>query len=184
AMRDRDENIGDAQTLGDVLGRAAHEDARFAGEIVADFHIGPAQAAPPAGAETLQNRFLGGPAAGKMLDGVFALLAVADLPVGVHPRQEHFAVLFDHAADAQAFDDIGADAKDFHVCPPSSPIRFLLVILAKTPALCKIRCCPTGYWFPGSALKRGSPLSTGDDSCGARCTARSFDRSDPRSTRS
>src|SRR5262249_3920704 len=53
-------------------------------------------------------------------------LAVADLPLRVHARQEQLAVLLDHAADAQALDDVGADSDDFHgslarVPHPESP---------------------------------------------------------------
>src|SRR5438132_3551173 len=110
AVGDGNVNAGDAQALGEVLGGPAHEHAGLARRIVAHFHVGPAQAAPPAGAETPQDRFLGGPASCEMLDGVLALLAIADFTLRVHPRQEDLAMLLDHAADAQTLPNFSADA--------------------------------------------------------------------------
>ncbi len=61
-----------------------------------------------------------------------ALLAVADLAVGVDAGQEQLAVLLDHPADAQAFHDVRADSNDFHDAPAgfAGPLQkpFLLIL--------------------------------------------------------
>jgi hypothetical protein len=45
---------------------------------------------------------------------MFARLAETYFAVGVDPRQKQFTVRLDHAADAQAFHNVGADPNDFH----------------------------------------------------------------------
>src|SRR5262249_7607307 len=114
AVRNRDQNITDVHALRLVLGGATHQHVRPTVRVITNFHIGPAQAAPPASAETLEDRLLGGPAAGEGVGGMFPGLAVADFPFRIDSVQEQFTVLLDHAADAQAFYDIGADSNDFH----------------------------------------------------------------------
>src|SRR5262249_8760429 len=69
--------------------------------------------------EALQHGLLGRPAPGEVLHRALAALAVADLLLGVDARQEHLAVFLDHAGDAQAFDNVGADSNDFHDRSPS-----------------------------------------------------------------
>src|SRR5438128_12384454 len=82
--------------------------------VVTNLQLGPADAAPPAGAQALDDRLLGGPAPGEVLHGVFARLTELDFPLGEHASQELLAVLLHHAANAHAFHDIRADADDFH----------------------------------------------------------------------
>ena len=49
-----------------------------------------------------------------MLRGGLAGAAVFDLAGGVDPRDEYLAVAFNHLGDAEAFDDVGADAENLH----------------------------------------------------------------------
>ena len=112
AVRDADQHLGDAQLLDDVAGPAAQGDDGPPARLVADFDIAPTDAAPPAGAQGLENRLLGGPAAGEVLRGQLAALAVLNLVRRVDPVDEQLAVPLDHLRDAQAFDDVGADADD------------------------------------------------------------------------
>src|SRR5205823_13204145 len=107
--------------------------------VVAHRQVGPAQAAPPAGPQALEDRFLGRPAPREVLRGVLAALTVTDLPPGVDARQEQLAVLLDHAADAQAFHDVGADSNDFHEPTALAASGFLLLILAKPARRCKMQ---------------------------------------------
>ena len=114
AVRDRDQDVADPALAGGLLGGAADQDLGPAVLPVADLDVGPGDALAPAGSHRLEDRFLGGPAAGEVLDGVLSRLAVADLALGVDPAQEQLAVLLDHLADARAFDDVGADSQDLH----------------------------------------------------------------------
>jgi hypothetical protein len=50
-----------------------------------------------------------------MLGGVLAALAVAQLARREHSLQELLGVLLDHLPNAHAFDNVSADANDFHV---------------------------------------------------------------------
>ena len=61
-----------------------------------------------------QDRLLGSPPAGEMLDGVLPRLAVADLALGVNAAEKQFAMILDHLADSGTLDDIGADPQDDH----------------------------------------------------------------------
>ncbi len=65
-------------------------------------------------ADRLQDRFLGRPPAGEMLDGMLARLAVADLTLCVDAAEKQLAVMFDHLADSRALDDVGPDPEDLH----------------------------------------------------------------------
>src|SRR5262249_2079645 len=114
AVGDGKQDLGNMQHLGLVLGPAAQKDLRPARWLATDFHVGPAKAPAPGGAQALEDGFLGCPTSGKILRGMLATLTEADFPVGVDPRQEQFAMALDHPADAQAFHDVGADANDFH----------------------------------------------------------------------
>src|SRR4051794_40876159 len=87
AVRQRQQDVRDAQALGLVLGGAADQYLRLAVGIVAHLDLGPAQALSPTGAQALEDRLLGGPTAREMLGGVPARLAVPNLPFGVNPRQ-------------------------------------------------------------------------------------------------
>lgn len=113
-MGDGDADLADAAVEGGVAGAAADEDAGAAGGVVADLEVGPADAAGPAGADGLEDGLLGGPAAGEVLEGVLAALAVVDLALGVDAAEEELAVLLDHLADPGDLDDVGADAQDLH----------------------------------------------------------------------
>src|SRR5205807_10423097 len=68
----------------------------------------------------------------------FACLAVADLAFGVDAVEEQLAVLLDHAADAQALDDVRADSNDFHDGRTFAGDGFHLLILAEQQPGCKI----------------------------------------------
>src|SRR5579884_2448659 len=83
AVGDTQQDVANAQLLHVVLGAAADMDVRLAVGRVADLDIGPADAAAPAGAEAFQDCFLGGPAAGKVLDRVLAGLAIANFSLRV-----------------------------------------------------------------------------------------------------
>src|SRR5262249_59134337 len=98
----------------------------------------PAQPLAPAGAEALEDGLLGRPAPGEVFNGPLARLAVAHLALGVDAAQEQLAVLLDHAADAQALHDVGADANDFHDGRTFSPTGTYLLILAERGRECKI----------------------------------------------
>ena len=76
--------------------------------------VGPRNAVASPGSNRLQDRFLGRPPAGEVLDRVFPRLAIADLTLGVNAAEKHFAVVLDHLADARALDDVGADSQYFH----------------------------------------------------------------------
>ena len=71
-----------------------------------------ADAAPPAGADGLEHGLLGGPAAGKMLGGHLAALAILDFVLGIDPADELLGVPLDHLRNPQTLDDVGADAND------------------------------------------------------------------------
>src|SRR5262249_45286699 len=114
AMGDRDQDVADPPLLGDLTGGAADQDLGPAILAVADRDVGPADALAPAGADRLQDRLLGRPAPGEVLDRMLPRLAVADLALGVHAAEEQLAVLLDHLADPRAFDDVGADPQDLH----------------------------------------------------------------------
>src|SRR4051812_40609495 len=112
-------DCADAELVGEFLDSPTQRHARKAVAIVANLHIGPVGAAPPASAETLQHGLLGRPASGEVFHRPLAALAVADLVIGVDAHQEHLAVFLDHAGDAQALDDVSADSNDFHDRSPS-----------------------------------------------------------------
>ncbi len=119
-MRDRDQDVADPALQGGLPGRAADQDLRLAVLTVADLDVGPGDAVAPPGSHRLQDRFLGRPAPGEVLDGVLPSLAVADLALGVDAAEEQLAVVLDHLADSRALDDVGADPQDFHAGPPSA----------------------------------------------------------------
>src|SRR5262249_10531845 len=57
-----------------------------------------------------------------------------------HAREEQFAVLLDHAGNAQALDDVRADSDDVHASRGQvAQIGCSLPILAKRPQSCTIR---------------------------------------------
>jgi hypothetical protein len=59
-------------------------------------------------------------------------LTITHLAFRVHAQQKQLAVFLDHAADAQAFDDICADSNDFHEASlVFMGSQVLLLILAK-----------------------------------------------------
>ena len=113
-MRDRQQDVADPQRPGEVADRRARPHPRPARGVVGHLDVGPAQPLRPAGAQALQDRLLGGPAAGEVLGRVLGPLAVADLALGVDAVEEQLAVAVDHPLDAQALDDVRADADDFH----------------------------------------------------------------------
>ena len=85
---------------------------RPAAGLVADLDVAPGDAPTPAGAQGLQDRLLGRPAAGEMLRRLPAALAVADLLRRVHAIDEQLAVPLDHPRNPQTLRDVGADAND------------------------------------------------------------------------
>jgi hypothetical protein len=73
-----------------------------------------------------------------MFHRVLAALAIVDLPLGVNASQEHLAMPLDHPADAQAFHDVGADAKNFHERAALLSGGLSVLILAKNCSICKM----------------------------------------------
>ena len=49
-----------------------------------------------------------------MLNRLLAALAVANFAVGVDAREKEFPVVFNHAANPQALDDVGSDSDHVH----------------------------------------------------------------------
>ena len=86
AVRDAHVQSPDAGFLHHVAGAGPEIDRWSALPIVADFDVPPADAAPPACAERLENRFLGGPAARVMLRRRFATAAILDFVIRVDAR--------------------------------------------------------------------------------------------------
>ena len=113
AVGDAHLNLADAELLDHVFDAAADGHHRFAARLVADFDVAPGDAPPPAGAQGLHDRFLGGPAAGEVLRGLLAALTILDLFGRVHAVDEQLAVPLDHPGDPQALRDVGADANEF-----------------------------------------------------------------------
>src|SRR5439155_3436658 len=72
AVRDAQQNIADAQTLGMIFGAAAHHDLRLAVRVVPNLYVSPGHAPAPARAQAFQDGFLGCPASGEMLRGMFS----------------------------------------------------------------------------------------------------------------
>src|SRR5262245_7149903 len=62
-------DVADAQGEGEVLDGAGEVDLGLAGAVEAHLDVSPGQAAPPAGAEALEDGLLGGPACGEVLGG-------------------------------------------------------------------------------------------------------------------
>ena len=88
--------------------------------MIAHFDIAPRDASYPASAERFEYRFLGGPATGVMLRRCFPLTAIFDLVLRVNSLNKQLTVPFDHAGDAQAFDDVGPHSDDVHVATLTS----------------------------------------------------------------
>ena len=80
--------------------------------MVANFDVAPTNPAAPPRAKRLEHRFLRRPSAGVVLRRGALRRAVGDFVIGVDPANEDLAVTFDHLGDAEALDDVGADAND------------------------------------------------------------------------
>ena len=114
AVRDRDEDLANAELLDYIAGAAAKSDAGAAAFVVADLDVAPAYAAPPTGANRLKDGFFSGPAAGEMLRGLLAAAAVFDLRGRIHAVDEQLAVPLDHLRDPQALHNIGSNTENIH----------------------------------------------------------------------
>src|SRR3569623_35813 len=112
AVRNADQHLANAALFDDISRSAAQPHHRPTAAIVADFDIAPANAFSPARAERLENRLLGGPAAGEVLRCLLTALAIANLLRGVDAIDEQLAVPFDHLRDPQALDNIRANSKN------------------------------------------------------------------------
>jgi hypothetical protein len=102
------------QLLSQFPGRATQHYLRFAEFVGANLNVGPADSAAHTHAKRLKDRFLAGPAGGEVIEGAFALLAIANFPRRVDALKKELAMPLDHAADPQTFHDVRADAEDFH----------------------------------------------------------------------
>jgi len=110
AVRDADQQFGNPQLLNDLLRPTANRHDRPATRLVADFDVAPRNPASPAGAQGLEDCFLGCPATREMLRRLCPLLAVSDLLRRVNPVDEQFPVPFDHPGNPQAFGDVGSNS--------------------------------------------------------------------------
>src|SRR5688500_5817335 len=84
-VADADVPAGDAQLAGDALALAGEDDPRLAAGFLGDLHVGPRDAAAPAGAEHLQHRFLGGEPPGEVLEVTLGVLRAIRL---IRPRED------------------------------------------------------------------------------------------------
>ena len=106
--------VPDAQGGGDAGALAGECELRFAVGIVEDFHIGPGDLAAPAGAQDLQDRLLGGEAAGEMFLRGFVGEAVCLLGGGEAAVEKMLRMVRVHAGDARDFNDVDAMSDDGH----------------------------------------------------------------------
>src|SRR4051794_26266982 len=105
-MRDADQHLGDSKLLDDVASAPPQSHRGPAARFVADFHVAPADAFSPPGAECFENGLFSGPTAGEVLCGQLAALAILDFVLRVHAVDEQLAVALDHLRDSQTLDDV------------------------------------------------------------------------------
>src|SRR5688572_33477783 len=79
AMGNAHQELADLLLLNDLARPAGQRHNGTSLAIVADFNIAPAYPAAPSGAQRLEHRFLGGPAAGEVLRRLPPALAITDL---------------------------------------------------------------------------------------------------------
>jgi hypothetical protein len=147
AMRNAHKDVADAKLLDDVARATPKRDRRSAARVVADFDIAPTDAAAPAGADCLEDCFLGSPAPGEVLRGLLAASAVFNLSGGVNAVDEKLAVPLDHLGDPQALDDIGSDAQYIH--------KFMIIFRGAGQPKALSCGCPTELYGDGNM-----PLTT------------------------
>ena len=113
-MGDRKKNPLDAKSRGEAGGFAAQGHDGSAKGVGENLHVRPGDAASPAGADHLENRFLGREAAGDEGDGVLVLLGPLLFRGREDTIEETHTVVLKHFGDASAFHEIEAVAEDGH----------------------------------------------------------------------
>lgn len=110
AVRDGDQQAGDAQLFDDGFGSAVYVDERLSARLVDYLHVAPTNSTPPAGTQGLEHGLLGGPAARKVLGGLLAVSAVANFIGRIDAIDKQIAVPLDHPRNSQTFGNIGANS--------------------------------------------------------------------------
>lgn len=111
AVRDAEQNLIDPLPIGDVAGPAVERHHLPASPVGPHFDVAPREPSLPARPQGSQHRHLGGPMRRKMLRCGRPTLAVLNFAGREDAVQKQFAVPFDHLRDAQALDDVAANAK-------------------------------------------------------------------------
>jgi hypothetical protein len=114
AMGNADLDSLDADSVGLLASRSPQANDRTPSFLILYFHVEPTNAVSPAGPERFQNRFLSREATGKSLDGRSMRLAISNLACSENALKELLAVPFDHASDANAFNNVRPDIDDVH----------------------------------------------------------------------
>lgn len=113
-VREADLHFGHPELLG-VAGRfAVQDDGGLATGKIDDFQFHEAHFVPDAGAESLGNGFLGGPAGGEGLRRLAVTSAIGDFMIGKAPFQKRVAKSLNGAGDACRFHQICANAVEVH----------------------------------------------------------------------
>ncbi len=109
---DADEDAGNAHSLGDGGTFARKNDLRFAQIVVGNLHVSPLHLAAHAGAEGLEDGFLGGESSGEVLNSLLVLLAIGLLVRSEDAVQKTVAVMREHFVQARALDYVNAMTED------------------------------------------------------------------------
>ncbi len=113
-MRNADQDLGDPFRLADFPGASTQFNPGLSAHLVLDFDIRPRYSLGPARPQRFQDRLLGGPATGVMLDGRFPLGAVINFDTGENTVDKQDIMFVDHVRDPRTFDDVGSDSEYVH----------------------------------------------------------------------